>query len=222
MDGWVTASLFQLFFCSNFFVIDRRTLQGTSKEAPGLKFLKNFFGILNFGHQVALLQETWKTLFGTFEGFLTKKVFFSSRHILTRISSRIFWGLDPACTCHGWRTARKVSSGQSRNSRLYNFKQLWSLNRVDLRPQILTGDLFFRENFFSFWRLFFFVSEKKKFILRLFPALKTTKLRTRARRDKISPLGAWWAAPCRVGQVKFSPFCSTKHRFRDKWPQSFT
>ena len=82
--------------------------------------------------------------------------------------------------------------------------------------------LFFRENFFSFWRLFFFVSEKKKFILRLFPALKTTKLRTRARRDKISPLGAWWAVPCRVGQVKFSPFRSTANRFRDKWPQSFT
>ena len=197
-------------------------LQGTSKESLGLNFLKNFFGILKFWHQGALQLKECKTVFGTFEGFLTKKVFFSSRHILTRISSRIFWDLDPACPCHGWRTARKVSSGQSRNSRLYNFKQLWSLNRVDLRPQILTGDLFFRENFFPFWRLFFFVSEKKKLILRLFPALKMTKLRTRARRDKISPLRAWWAVPCRVGQIKFSPFCSPASRFRDKWPQSFT
>ena len=150
MDGWVTASLFQLFFCSNFFRIDGTMLQGTSKEAPGLNFLKNFFGILNFCHQVAPRPDKCKTHFGTFEGFLTKKVFFSSRHILTRISSRIFWGLDPACGCPVWRTARKVSSGQSKNSRLWDFKQLWSLNRVDLRPQILTGDLFFRENFFSF------------------------------------------------------------------------
>ena len=107
-------------------------LQGTSKEAAGLNSLKNFFGILNFCHQVAPRPDKCKTHFGTFEGFLTKKIFFSSRHILTRISSRIFWGLDPACGCPVWRTARKVSSGQlkSENFRYRTQFGQWKLDLI--------------------------------------------------------------------------------------------
>ena len=41
-------------------------------------------------------------------------------------------------------------------------------------------------------------------------------------RNKISPLRAWWARPCWVGQVKFSRICSTTHRFWDIWLQSLT